>query len=561
MVSEKNGFKRKVLVVDDEEVNRLMLGAILEQKYEVEYAADGLEALRIIEERDDALSAVLLDILMPQMDGFAVLNQLAELSLLSKIPVIVLTSEKSAEIKSLQIGAADFLAKPYDSPEVILARVGHSIKLFEDARIIQATEYDSLTQLLTPEFFYEYASQTDKHFPDAQMDSVVLDFTRFHLLNELRGREFGDSVLEKTADAIRVVQNEFGGLACRHDADTFYLYVRHTDNYELLKDVLQKELSSVLENSEIRIRIGINFDMQRASSLEERFSRAMQACNSLRSFNSISFAVYDAAMHERELFEARLLNDFETAIKQKQFRVNYQPKFNIKGAEPRLSSAEALVSWLHPELGRIRPDLFIPLFESNGLVQTLDRYVWNEVAVQMREWKEKFGVCVPISVNVSRVDINDPGMTDFILKIVDENGLDHHDYLLEITESAYTSNSADIIAVVNGLRDKGFRIEMDDFGSGYSSLNMLTTMPIDALKMDKAFIMNIAEGNKEMKIVSLILEVAEFFKVPVVAEGVETKEQLDLLKAAGCDIIQGFYFSRPVPPEEFEGFIKESFLK
>jgi EAL domain-containing protein (putative c-di-GMP-specific phosphodiesterase class I) len=145
-------------------------------------------------------------------------------------------------------------------------------------------------------------------------------------------------------------------------------------------------------------------------------------------------------------------------------------------------------------------------------------------------------------------------MTDFITKIVKENGLEAKDYMLEITESAYTSDSKHIIEVVEKLRSLGHKIEMDDFGSGYSSLNMLTSMPIDALKMDKAFIRNIQPGNKEMELVNLVLKIAQTLGVPVIAEGVETEEECRLLKEAGCDIIQGYYFSKPLPPEDFSKY-------
>ena len=146
-------------------------------------------------------------------------------------------------------------------------------------------------------------------------------------------------------------------------------------------------------------------------------------------------------------------------------------------------------------------------------------------------------------------------MTDFITKIVKENGLSASEYMLEITESAYTSDSKHIVEVIENLRSLGHKVEMDDFGSGYSSLNMLTSMPIDVLKMDKAFIRNIQPGNKEMKLVELVLDIAKNLGVPVVAEGVETEEELNMLKAAGCDIIQGYYFSKPIPPSEMEKFV------
>lgn len=557
MIRRDTEFKRTVLVVDDEDVNRALLGAIIEQKYNVLYAKNGKEALDQIKQNADGLSLVLLDILMPEMDGYEVLGEINKDSKLKKIPVVVLTSEKSAEVKSLELGAADFLSKPYDLPEVILARVQHSIQLFEGNKIIQATENDTLTNLYTPEFFFEYGHQYDKRHPSHEMDSIVIDFSRFHILNELHGRETGDEVLIKIADGIREIFNEIFGIACRHDADTFYLYTKHRAEYTSVIEKITTKLISILKSQEIRIRMGVYFDKAHEIPFESRFDRALQACNGLRNKHGSAVAIYDEEMHQKEMFAARLLEDFDTAIREKQFKVYFQPKYNITGDTPLLSSSEALIRWIHPELGFIRPDLFIPLFEENGLVQKLDRYVWKEAAEQIKKWRDKYGITKPVSVNVSRVDISDPDMTDYICKIVNENDISSHDYLLEITESAYTDNSQQIIDIVNNLRDKGFRIEMDDFGSGYSSLNMLTTLPIDALKLDKGFINNIAHGNKEMRMVELILEIADFLKVPVIAEGVETREQLELLKIAKCDVIQGYYFSKPLPPEEFNALIEK----
>ena len=202
----------------------------------------------------------------------------------------------------------------------------------------------------------------------------------------------------------------------------------------------------------------------------------------------------------------------------------------------------------------ISPGDFIPLFESNGLIQKLDRYVWKEAARQVGEWKKTYGISVPVSVNVSRMDIYYPKLRDDFKELLKENGLETNELMLEITESAYADNADQLVNVIENLRSDGFVIEMDDFGSGYSSLNMLTTIPIDALKMDMKFIRNMQKDEKSMKLVELVLDIAKFLQVPVIAEGVETEEQLMLLKERGCDIIQGYYFSKPVPAEEFTQF-------
>ena len=550
-------FERTILIVDDESINRELLGNIIQSEYKVIYASDGKEALEKIHSEGNTISLVLLDLLMPVMNGNEVLKTMNDEGIINEIPVIVLTSEKSSEIESLKLGAADFLTKPYDLPEVILARVRHSIQLFENSKIIHATEFDKLTLLYSPDFFFEYASQFDQRFPDKVMDAVVVNFTRFHLLNELKGRNFGDKILNAMADGIRKALLKTGGIAGRNEADFFYLYVPHDENHNILLDKIKESLSPLLKPSEIRLRLGVYSDSEHKFAMTQRFDHAVQACNSLRNKTSgdSDICIYDDKMAEKEVFDAHLLQDFEAAIEQKQFQVNYQPKFNIKGDKPVLCSAEALVRWIHPELGFVRPDLFIPLFEENGLVTKLDRYVWEEAARQIAAWKKELGVTIPVSVNVSRVDIAAPDMTDFITKIVKENGLSASEYMLEITESAYTSDSKHIVEVIENLRSLGHKVEMDDFGSGYSSLNMLTSMPIDVLKMDKAFIRNIQPGNKEMKLVELVLDIAKNLGVPVVAEGVETEEELNMLKAAGCDIIQGYYFSKPIPPSEMEKFV------
>ena len=265
--------------------------------------------------------------------------------------------------------------------------------------------------------------------------------------------------------------------------------------------------------------------------------------------------IYDEDMRMREILDQRLLNDLRQAVEEHQLKVFYQPKYNIQYNPPKLSSAEALIRWKHPELGMISPGDFIPLFEGNGQISMVDNFVWSKAARQIAEWREKYGITIPVSVNLSRVDLFDPDLEKRLNVLICENGLNYKDMKLEVTESAYTGNSEKLIEVIEHLRAKGFEIEMDDFGSGYSSLNMLSSMPIDILKMDMKFIKNIENNDKDMRLVELVLDIAKYLKVPVVAEGVENEKQLELLRLAKCELVQGFYFSRPLPPEEFEKLI------
>ena len=303
----------------------------------------------------------------------------------------------------------------------------------------------------------------------------------------------------------------------------------------------------------MRLRMGV-MPWQEGLDTNLGFNRAWMACNMVRGANR-HLMIYNDEMRSRETYNQRLLNDLRKAVEHREFNVYYQPKFNIQCDPPRLDSAEALVRWQHPELGLIPPGDFIPLYERNGQIEIIDNYVWAEAARQIAAWKEKYGVTVPVSVNLSRVDMFNPKLEDILDGLVKKNGLDCHSLKLEVTESAYTENTDELLTVMERLRNKGYEIEMDDFGSGYSSLGALSSLPVDVLKMDRSFVMNIDHDEKDLRLVELILDIARNLKMSVIAEGVETESQLTLLKNAGCDFVQGYYFSRPLPPEAFEVFI------
>ena len=548
--------KRLALVVDDEAVNRELLGFILQDDYDILPAGDGREAMRLLRERGADISVLLLDLLMPVMSGFDVLHEMRTLEAARDIPVIVLTSEARAEVECLKLGAVDFIKKPYNAPEAVLARVNRVVELFEDRQLIEAAENDPLTGLYNRAFFYEYAGQRDRQLSDCEMDAVALDIDRFRLLNEMNGRAYGDRVLRAIGGVLAGFAGEHDGLAARCGSDLFYLYCRHQESYEPLRRRLGQVLDELSDAVRIRVRFGVYPAADKEMEMEHRFDRAKAACDAIRDDYKQCVNVYSDELHAREVYAERLMNDMGEAIASGQFCVYYQPKFNIRGEEPVLCSAEALVRWRHPELGFISPGVFIPLFEQNGLISQLERHIWERAAAQMREWKDRFGVSIPVSVNVSRIDLYDPNLGQWFAGLMEKYALSPGEYWLEITESAYTEDTAQLLAMVSALREAGFKVEMDDFGSGYSSLNMLFMMPVDALKLDMKFVQNIEKSGKNREIIRVLMNLAGCLGVPTIVEGVEEQEQVDMLKSAGCDIIQGYYFSRPLPPEEFERFIK-----
>ena len=550
--------KKLVLVVDDEIINRELLGMALGEEYRVIYAQDGEEALQQITEHRDELSVVLLDLLMPVMSGMVVLRKLKESAELSRIPVIVLTADQDAEVASLELGAIDFIPKPYPQQNIVLARVRRTIELSEDRQIIRSTERDPLTGLYNREFFYSYALNFDQHHKEARMDAIVLDINHFHILNERYGRTYADLVLRTIAERLQNMVQQSGGIVCRREADTFLVYCPHREDYGAILDFISKGLLDE-ENvaGRIRFRLGVYPEVDKSIEIEQRFDRAKLAADTVRSNYTQNIAVYDTKLHESELFADQLTEDFDQAIRERQFSVYYQPKFDIRPERSILASAEALVRWNHPKLGFISPGVFIPLFEENGMVRRLDRYVWEEAAAQIRRWKERFGVSVPVSVNVSRIDMFAPELLETFRELLEKNSLEPAELLLEITESAYTDDSEFIISRVNALRELGMKVEMDDFGTGYSSLGMISHLPVDALKLDMSFVRNAFKGQGDTRMLELILDIADYLGVPVIAEGVETKEQVTALKTMGCDLVQGYYFSPPVPAAEFDAFVEE----
>ena len=548
--------KRMILIADDEMINRELLGAILEGDYELLYASDGQEALDMIRKYRNMLSLVLLDLMMPVMSGQELLRLVKASPELQRIPVIVLTADQKAEVESLTLGAIDFIPKPYPQPEVIKARVLRTIELSEDRDIINSTERDTLTGLYNREFFYRYAEQYDQYHADADMDAIVVDINHFHLINERFGNAFGDSVLKRIGGKVREIVAQSGGIVCRRESDTFMAYCPHGQDYRALLEEASGELAGdEAVSTRVRLRMGVYAHADKSLDVERRFDRAKSAADTVRNSFQKNVAFYDNALHERELYAEQLVEDFHKAVEEKQFLIYFQPKFDVRGETPVLASAEALVRWKHPTLGMISPGVFIPLFEANGLIQHLDEYIWRSVAAHLHEWKKRLGFAVPVSVNVSRIDMYDPNLTQTFRSILAEYDLKPAELMLEITESAYTQDSDQIIQTVMDLREIGFRIEMDDFGTGYSSLNMISLLPIDALKLDMAFIRSAFDQQKDTRLLEVIIDIADYLSVPVIAEGVETEEQLMALKAMGCDLVQGYYFSKPVPSEEFEEFL------
>jgi EAL domain-containing protein (putative c-di-GMP-specific phosphodiesterase class I) len=272
----------------------------------------------------------------------------------------------------------------------------------------------------------------------------------------------------------------------------------------------------------------------------------------MRDAFGVSIAWYNDELREKQVHEHVILETMEQALKEHQFTIYYQPKHDTYTEQ--VSGAEALVRWIHPDLGFVRPDHFIPVFERNGFITKLDLYVFEETCKQITSNREHGLPMIPISINVSRLDFDLPDLADRISELADRYDIPHSLLHVELTETAYSENPSRVIVALQELQDRGFLIELDDFGSGYSSLASLNDLALNVMKLDMSIIRQAARIN-DYRIVAAAIQMAQLLGLTTVAEGVETAKETERLKELGCDLIQGYYYSKPLNQEEFEQYL------
>lgn len=549
--------KKKILVVEDNELNRMMLVGILENEYEVLEAENGEEALAVLKQCGEDISLILLDIIMPVMDGYTFLSHLKADASLSSIPVIVTTQNdgESDEVAALAHGATDFVAKPY-KPQVILHRIASIINLRETAAMVNLLQYDRLTGLYSKEYFYQRVKDILIRNPEQKYDIICSDIENFKLVNDVFGITAGDQLLRNVAEIyLKFTENK--GVCGRLTADRFVCLLEHRWEYDDEMFIRANALINDSANSKnVVTKWGIYHVEDPAISVEQMCDRALLAVNSIKGQYGKYFATYDDKLRSSLLREQAISDCMETALAEGQFEIYLQPKYRIM--DNMLSGAEALVRWNHPAWGFQSPAQFIPVFEKNGFITKLDQFVWNQTCAALRDWDDRGYPAINVSVNVSRADIYNADLTNILMDILGKYNLKPERLHLEITESAYTEDPKQIIDTVGSLRKLGFVIEMDDFGSGYSSLNMLNQMSLDILKLDMKFIQSETSKSVNKGILHFIMDLARWMNLTVVAEGVETEEQLKRLKDAGCDYAQGYYYAKPIPRAEFEELLKNA---
>lgn len=383
---------------------------------------------------------------------------------------------------------------------------------------------------------------------------VSFDICKFRMYSDMYGSNEADKLIVRVSDICHNFIKKRHELATRHGGDTFALLIEYTD-FDMLKkrvEDLSSALSKVQAKTATKYHFGV-YEIKDRTMAIDRINNlsgiAKDSGANSSQMNGISY--FNNEIHLKLVNEREIENTMEAALEKKEFIVYLQPKYNSHTEE--LSGAEALVRWLSEEKGLMSPAKFIPIFEKNGFITKLDDYMLNEICALQKKWYDEGRKLFPISVNISRAHFEKPDLAEHIRDIVKKYEIPFSCVEIELTESAFFDDKNLLIETVKRLRQYGFVVSMDDFGSGFSSLNSLKDIPLDVIKLDAGFF-NIAndEDNRSSFIIEDTIAMAKHLRMQTVAEGIETRQQVDFLCSLGCDLIQGYYFARPMPVDEFE---------
>ena len=410
------------------------------------------------------------------------------------------------------------------------------------------SEYLSPKDFQDKEAFGEAMTELFKKYPEKKWILAIGDICRLSVVNELYGNRVGDAVLRSVAHTLgELVKGK--GVCGRMGGGMFTLCMDYTEenlrNFKNIKNFECYQFGLVVP---VVMRFGI-FLGESNGSLESMLNAASLAIGSSSDITKNRFTLYTKEMKETALCEVRMTSQIREALEKDEFQLYFQPQFDA--FTKKIVGAESLCRWIKPDGTMISPGLFIPVAEKNGHIRNLDKRIWLKAFQHMRHWLDSGMNIVPVSVNISRMSLHFDDFIATISALREKYRIPDDLIHFEITESAYMSDQGQLISKINGIRDLGYKIAMDDFGSGYSSLNSLTELPIDILKLDMGFMRKSVDSQRGSSIISHVIDMAHSLNLAVISEGVETEAQAEFLRNRKCDIIQGFLYAKPMPEDDF----------
>lgn len=563
-----------IMMVDDEPILMAVIQEFLSEAGYKNFEAveDSTQALdKLHEFQPDVL---LLDLVMPEVDGFQILRSVRAHAETRHLPVIVLTSSSDAatKLKALELGATDFLAKPVDSSELVLRlRNTLTVKAYQD----QLAFYDTLTGLPNRRLFMDRLKWALQHADRTHKSAAILNVNldRFKNINDTLGPRIGDALLAQVAsrltDCIRMDayisfsdRAELSSSVSRFGGDEFSIILHEITRVENAAYVARRLTQSMvdpfyIDEHEIFLTtsIGIAIYPEDGNEIDVLMKNVAVATETAKQNGRNNYQFYSKDLNARSEERLKLETDLRRAIDKGQLEIYYQPK--IEGSSGRVSGMEALIRWHRTEHGTLSPSEFIPVAEQMGQIIVLGNWLFNEVCRQHREWMEDGIGPLKVSVNVSGHQFSDKDLCNSLQIVLTEHKMDAASLILEITESVLMGDVEGSIQTMHDIKALGLSLSIDDFGTGYSSLSYLKLFPIEELKIDRSFIMDLPDSKSDAAIVRAIIALADGLDLDLVAEGVETEQQLQFLYENGCETIQGFYYSKPLTADQFKQFVIE----
>ena len=588
--------KDTILIVDDERFFSTLLQNILEDSYHTVLASSAPEAFQALNEQ--SIDLILLDIVMPEVDGYQLCQQLKASELFDNIPIIFLTvkSEMADEIKGFDLGAVDYITKPI-SPPIVQSRVATQLALAKaNKKLIQHAQdlellvsqrtvelsreiaekqkvyeklhylanYDQLTLLPNRNLFNErlaYAYKLAKR-NGTSFSLLLIDLDRFKHVNDSLGHHIGDLLLEQVGQRLSKSLRGVDTVA-RLGGDEFTVTLTELQSKEdasIVADKIIDELAKPFEihgqSIQIGSSIGITCYPDDGEDLGAMLKNADMAMYEVKAKGKNAYAFFSSDMKEHANRRMELEKDLYQALGNNSLYLHYQPIINLQSQT--ISGVETLLRWNHPKHGQVTPDKIISIAEESDLILSLGDWILNTACEQLNQWKQQGISDLHLAVNISTRQFNDKhNCLTLIKKLIQQYQLPPKTLQLEITESILLEDSRLILETLSELKQLGVLLSVDDFGTGYSSLSYLRRFPVDILKIDQSFIKDLSLGSGDDTLIKAIISMGQSLNLKVIAEGVESEEQLSFLQTHCCDYVQGYYYSKPVPAEKIVELVQQ----
>ena len=568
----------KILIVDDTKANLVALQVLLKPvEVDIVIAESGEQALMAALKNEEHIALILLDVVMPVMDGFEVARLLHENERTRSIPIIFITANQDdGQIEEAYLsGAVDYIQKPIRKTALIskvrvfldLWQLRHGLELeveqrrVAEHRVEHLATHDPLTNLHNRRGLYEQLSELIYRSQRYKYSSAIIyvDLDGFKHVNDHFGHEAGDRLLTQVAANFKAIVRQTDSVA-RIGGDEFIVLITDIDGETSLItkiESLLKEASRPLEFKGHKIAIGASIGIalypEHGDDVETLLHHADQAMYQAKNQGKNTFRFFTEDINEKAHRQRELQDSLRKALPNDEFSVFFQPI--VDGKTGQVVSAEALLRWYSAKLGQVFPDEFIPAAESAGLIPELGCWVLKKALATGAEWNKRFGVELRIAVNASSIQFRNNLLFDTIQEQIDTHAWNPDLLEVEITEGLLLDDSAEVNTYIQAISDCGVRLSVDDFGTGFSALSYLKNYPVSTVKIDRSFIMDLPGDKENAVLVQAIIAMAHGLRLEVIAEGVETAEQWEYLRSLECDFVQGYYFGKPMPQADFEDFL------